>query len=136
MLAKGWKGLCTTCDRRITGKTRNCVFDATIGMYRPYCERCGRKARFARDAIQRRAHREFQLAIKEGRLIRQPCLRCGDEASEGHHEDYSMPLHVMWLCRKHHKERHREVNAQRRTKSEPFGQIANNIKLTQTTKSA
>ena len=46
-------------------------------------------------------------AIESGRLIKQPCERCGsNEAIEAHHEDYNEPLSVRWLCRKHHSDEH------------------------------
>jgi hypothetical protein len=34
------------------------------------------------------------------------CWVCGDTDSQGHHENYSDPFTVTWLCDKHHKERH------------------------------
>jgi hypothetical protein len=45
-------------------------------------------------------------AIRDGRLIRQPCEVCGSEPAQAHHDDYSKPLDVRWLCRKHHLEHH------------------------------
>ena len=47
-------------------------------------------------------------AIRAGRLVRKPCAICGEELVEAHHEDYSKPLEVEWLCYKHHGERHRK----------------------------
>lgn len=47
-------------------------------------------------------------AIADGRLIKQPCEVCGDQKSQAHHEDYSKPLDVMWLCHKHHIALHRD----------------------------
>lgn len=47
-------------------------------------------------------------AIKSGELVRLPCTICGDPKSEWHHPDYSKPLYVIWLCRKHHAQAHRE----------------------------
>lgn len=50
-------------------------------------------------------------AVRTGQIRRMPCERCGSLRVHGHHEDYSKPLEVMWLCPKHHKERHRELDA-------------------------
>ena len=47
-------------------------------------------------------------AIKAGKIVRQPCAVCGVEKVHGHHEDYTKPLEVDWLCSKHHMERHRK----------------------------
>lgn len=47
-------------------------------------------------------------AIRDGRLKRYPCQVCGNVKSESHHEDYSKPLEVRWLCNKHHREEHKK----------------------------
>ncbi|WP_156137632.1 hypothetical protein [Methyloceanibacter caenitepidi] len=60
---------------------------------------------------KRRAQKTVENALKAGRLERQPCERCGAEKVHAHHDDYSKPLDVMWLCPKHHRERHRELDA-------------------------
>lgn len=59
-----------------------------------------------RPAEKRRATYLTSNAIRDGRLIRQPCEVCGAEKVEAHHDDYSKPLEVRWLCRKHHLEHH------------------------------
>lgn len=44
--------------------------------------------------------------------IKNPCVcsRCGAGGYiEAHHEDYSKPLDVVWLCDACHKERHNEI---------------------------
>jgi hypothetical protein len=57
-----------------------------------------------------KAHSLVGSAIKCGRLIPQNCEVCGtDEKVEAHHEDYSKPLDVVWLCFKHHRERHMQM---------------------------
>lgn len=43
-------------------------------------------------------------AIKTGKLIKQPCEVCGEINVHAHHDDYSKPFEVRWLCRKHHRE--------------------------------
>jgi hypothetical protein len=44
-------------------------------------------------------------AVRDKRLIPEPCRVCGEKA-QAHHEDYSKPLDVMWFCFKHHREHH------------------------------
>lgn len=56
------------------------------------------------------AHKVVENAVKSGRLERRPCERCGSQyLVHAHHDDYSRPLDVMWLCPMHHRERHREL---------------------------
>lgn len=45
-------------------------------------------------------------AIKAGKLKRLPCHECGAAESHAHHEDYSRPLKVKWLCRPCHRKHH------------------------------
>ena len=42
---------------------------------------------------------------RRGKLIPQPCEVCGDKAQK-HHDDYSKPLQVRWLCRWCHTQLH------------------------------
>lgn len=53
------------------------------------------------------ARARLQRAVKDGRVRRTPCEMCGDPNTHGHHDDYSKPLDVRWLCRTHHAEVHR-----------------------------
>ncbi len=43
-------------------------------------------------------------ALKSGKLVRQPCEVCEEPKTEMHHDNYSMPLEVRWLCHLHHRE--------------------------------
>lgn len=52
------------------------------------------------------AHLTVENAKRLGLVQPQPCAVCGDPRSEAHHPDYDRPLHVVWLCRKHHKQVH------------------------------
>ena len=47
--------------------------------------------------------------IRAGNLIKKPCEVCGEVKVQAHHEDYSKPLKVIWLCFKHHRELHNQV---------------------------
>jgi hypothetical protein len=62
---------------------------------------------------QRTAHPDRYLArtatanaIRDGRLTRMPCEVCGCLKSQAHHEDYTKPLEVRWLCFVHHRQAH------------------------------
>jgi len=58
------------------------------------------------DPIKVNARNRVRSDVHEGRMIKLPCEVCGNTKSQGHHEDYSKPLKVKWLCAKHHKEVH------------------------------
>lgn len=51
-----------------------------------------------------------KYAVKTGKLVKTPCEVCGEVRVEGHHPDYSKPLNVVWLCRKHHQEIHSSLH--------------------------
>jgi hypothetical protein len=53
-----------------------------------------------------KAQNAVNNAIARGKLKRKPCKICGEKA-QAHHEDYSKPLEVTWLCQIHHAELHR-----------------------------
>lgn len=46
-------------------------------------------------------------AIRRGKLARQKCDVCGARPTEAHHDDYSKPLEIRWLCVACHAEHHR-----------------------------
>lgn len=63
------------------------------------------------DPKKQRAHTKVYRAIKSGELERpDECQNCGrsDRRIEGHHEDYSKPLDVTWLCTPCHADLHAE----------------------------
>lgn len=47
-----------------------------------------------------------KVYLKRGKIAKQPCVRCGSSESQMHHEDYSKPLEVTWLCRPCHLQVH------------------------------
>lgn len=53
-------------------------------------------------------------AVRDGRLEKFPCAICGSKNSQGHHEDYSKPLEVIWFCPKHHAEHHKNKREEER----------------------
>jgi len=57
------------------------------------------------------AHSALRSAVRKGLVAREPCEVCGAETVDGHHDDYSRPMHVRWLCRLHHREVHKRNRA-------------------------
>lgn len=56
-----------------------------------------------------RARNLIKLAMRSGKVIKGKCEICGNEKVDAHHDDYSKPLDVRWLCRTHHGEVHRKI---------------------------
>jgi hypothetical protein len=54
------------------------------------------------------AKNAVRYALKKGKIVKMPCLICGEEKTEAHHPSYAwdMRLCVTWLCSQHHNEIH------------------------------
>lgn len=84
--------LCRTCGGEFLAVTRKVV-----------CGPCLDR----RNHQKNRARQMASNAIRAGKLVRQPCEACGlQEGAHAHHEDYSRPLDVRWLCGSCHSWRH------------------------------
>ncbi len=57
-----------------------------------------------------RAQSQLHRAIKRGDVIRPDgCQKCGGSIPRAHHDDYSKPLDVIWLCGACHSKRHKKL---------------------------
>lgn len=74
----------------------------------PPCQKQSLKTR--RNTPQARIQYQAQLAarnaVSRGTLIKAPCEVCGTDRVHAHHDDYSKPLEVRWLCPLHHRHIH------------------------------
>lgn len=61
-----------------------------------------------------RARQTAAYAVRSGKIPKLPCAVCGSTEVHAHHHDYSKPLDVTWLCKKHHGELHAQEAADRR----------------------
>ena len=60
-----------------------------------------------RNPVKKAAMWAVSNAVRDGRLTRQQCEVCGKQQAQAHHDDYSKPLDVRWLCTTHHAEWHK-----------------------------
>lgn len=68
------------------------------------------KAWHAANRYKSNAQQKLRRAVKAGKIKKESCGRCRSTINiHGHHEDYSRPLNVVWLCPIHHRERHKEL---------------------------
>lgn len=102
---------CTKMDaraRRFDPRFREKVlsYDRQRGSRQPYSYVAARRM----DAPETyRAHTMVANAVRTGELEKPDrCSHCHSKESriEGHHEDYSKPLEVIWLCSPCHKQLH------------------------------
>lgn len=68
-------------------------------------------------AFKSRSRSLLHIAIRQGKIKSQPCIKCGSKDSEAHHEDYRNPLDVMWMCTQHHRE-HERLNGYNKRQKE------------------
>ena len=118
MMLDGHLNKCKECNKKDVQKNRADKID----YYREYDRRRAKEqhridaaqaySRWWRNEFKQKyeCHLAVSNALRRGDLQKQPCIRCGsNEFIVGHHEDYSKPLDVWWLCEVCHKQRHREL---------------------------
>jgi hypothetical protein len=72
-----------------------------------------------------RARTAVQNGLRDGIIQKKPCEICGEPKSEAHHEDYSKPLEVKWLCFVHHREAHgQKPHRKNPNRESPYGEIS------------
>lgn len=66
-----------------------------------------RRLRRAANPKKIRAQEACRYAIRVGKIKRGSCVSCKSPKVVAHHNDYSKPLDIIWLCAKHHSAWHR-----------------------------
>jgi len=115
-MADGHLHMCKECSKREAKRHR----DENPEQYKSYEQRrlhdtkrkqnvlIGQQKRRAKFPTKYKARRAVKYHLDKGHIQRLPCIKCGNNA-EAHHEDYTKPLDITWLCFTHHRERHEEL---------------------------
>lgn len=113
-MADGHLNICKLCKREY--QRRRAKTKEGKAVERRRNQKPDRKKRLAENAKRwsekhpkrRGAHLKVNNAVRDGRLIKpEHCESCGKiDTLHGHHEDYSKPLDVEWLCAYCHGDRH------------------------------
>lgn len=110
MMGDGHLGKCKRCTKVDVRARRKVNLQHYVDYDRERSKNPERQAAITKssnqDPLKVWARQATKSALKRGVLVRQPCEVCGDERSDGHHEDYTKPLEIRWLCRQHHMEAH------------------------------
>jgi len=116
-MADGHLNKCKECNKKDVTENRNKnierirAYDRERGKNKERIKQAAEVSKAWKNEDKRRSkcHNAVSRAIKSGLLVKIPCIRCGNEKSLAHHEDYDKPLDVMWLCQPCHKKRHKEI---------------------------
>ncbi len=115
LLRDGRQNTCKVCCRARSRKRYYANHERVLAEHRAYNRdpkymaarrEYAAKAR-AREPEKTAARNALNIAIKHGKVVRQPCSSCGTSNAQGHHHDYSKPFDVEWLCVTCHGREHR-----------------------------
>ena len=90
----GVQSVCISCGRSKSERLRK----------RPYYGHAPTKRR--EGSAHNTIHVKVFRAVRKGLLTKRPCEVCGAVKVDAHHDDYTKPLEVRWLCREHHMAHH------------------------------
>jgi len=106
---QGRQSQCKECRRKDYQENKERFNAACKKHYQENKEAYRKRSRsYAKNSVKAKAKAAANYAVKTGKLIRQPCEKCGAEKTDAHHDDYAKPLQVRWLCRGHHIAWHAE----------------------------
>lgn len=118
-MTDGHAGICKECHKREMRERRDANLEKARAydrdrwnnnpQRRRYIEETSAEHRLA-NPQKYKARTALNNAVRDGRIEKLPCEKCGDPKSQGHHHDYSKPLDVEWLCVDCHFALHREEN--------------------------
>ncbi len=113
MMADGHLNKCKDCAKKDVRKHR--MENDSVREYDRNRSKYPHRAKHLRENAKKwreqnpegnKAHNAVNNAVRDGRLIKGACEVCGEKRTHAHHDDYSKPLSVKWLCAMHHHRIH------------------------------
>ncbi len=108
-------------------RTRQLRANAQWRMAHPERQRLHEKQFATNRPAQQRARNRVAHLLRRGHWARQPCVVCGSELTEAHHDSYAQPHWdvVRWLCKDHHERWHQMLDpVKRELLAEPMVDVA------------
>ena len=108
-MADGHLNKCKECTKSDARQTRL----SNLEYYRAYDRKRGNrqppeynKEYRSKFPNKYKSHTMVGNAIRNGKLFPEPCVECGEQKTHAHHDDYSKPLNVRWMCAACHRQWH------------------------------
>lgn len=57
-------------------------------------------------SLEHKVRIDLYLFMRRNKIKKGACVVCKSSKVQAHHEDYSKPYEIVWLCRKHHEDVH------------------------------
>ena len=115
---QGKPSVCIVCGEKLHNKSEYYCSEKCSEDYKPneFSEKPEfiskwkiRKRKVMRDPFlmqRNKIRNKTKKLIKTEKIKKKPCQIWNSKNSIAHHEDYTNPYKIIWLCEKHHKEYH------------------------------
>lgn len=110
---RGFKCRCEACYADASSRREKTYRPKAIKNRREIYKHRWRVQGDRREPLKVRAGQILNYCVRAGKITKpNNCADCGVVGArlDGHHEDYSKPLDVIWLCRPCHGKRHRKYD--------------------------
>lgn len=103
----GLRSECRECKRKYRLENREKIRQYSREYYQQHKKEAKEYNRRYRknNREKKTAHDRVKYALRTGKIKKQPCA-CGCEEVEAHHENYSHPLEIKWICVPCHNKLH------------------------------
>ena len=96
--------LSCSCGNPLRPSQRNCLACHASSMRKHRAVNPLSETQRAKDICRSYA----QVYLRRGKITREPCSVCSSPVAQMHHEDYTKPLQIVWVCRPCHLALHKD----------------------------